>query len=154
MRIYCQHILKVLKDNFKFVMNNYLSLINSIPICWRKLYFQVNRLIGCNRTETLTSTRKTLNKIRLAQRTIELMMLSLSLKDRILNTVVTVRSEVTDAITNMTSLKWKWIIDLAKANKWLSTRMVTEWEPRDYVIPSRDRLDEGSTLYKIFYVQQ
>lgn len=67
-------------------------------------------------TETITLTKKTVNKIGVAQISKERMMLSLYLKDRILNTEVRSRSGVTDDITRITSLKWNWVGHLVRAN--------------------------------------
>jgi len=61
-----------------------------------------------NGAETLTLTKKTINKIRVAQRALERAMLGISLRDRGSNIRLRRMSGVTDAIDPITTLKWNW----------------------------------------------
>ena len=115
-------------------------LKSDIPMCLkRKVYNQCVLPVLTYGAETSTLTKKTVNKIRVAQRNMERVMLGLYLRDRVPNTEVRRRSGVTDAITRITSLKWNWAGHLARANDGRWTRKITEWRPRDHALRSRGR---------------
>jgi len=56
--------------------------------------------------ETLTLTKKTINRIRVTQRVMERSMLGISLRDRIHNNEITRRTGVVDAVERIATLKW------------------------------------------------
>lgn len=115
-------------------------LRSDIPMCLkRKVFDQCILPVLTYGAETLTLTKNTANKIRVAQRSMERAMLGLSLRDRVPNAEVRRRSGVTDAITRILTLKWNWAGHLARINDGRWTRKITEWRPRDHAFRSRGR---------------
>ncbi|GJQ74379.1 hypothetical protein Trydic_g21253 [Trypoxylus dichotomus] len=81
--------------------------------------------------ETLTLTKKTTNKIRIAQTAMERSMLELSVKDKVPNTEVRNRTKVTDAIEEITTWTWSWAGHIARLNydRWINK--IIDWRPRE-----------------------
>lgn len=118
---------------------NYI-LKSDIPMCLkRKVFNQCVLPVLTYGAETLTLTKQTANKIRVAQRGMERSMLGLSLRDRVQNKEVRRRSGVTDAIARIAKLKWNWAGHLARVSDDRWTRKITEWRPRDNALRSRGR---------------
>lgn len=80
---------------------------------------------GC---QTWTFDTKTKQKIQTTQRAMERSCLGLKLRDRVRNTNIRKKTNVTDALRFSQSLKWKWAGHVARHsdNRW--TKTVTEWK--------------------------
>ena len=89
--------------------------------------------------ETLTLTRKSIEKIRVAQRAMERVILGISLRDRVPNTIIRQKTRVTDAVERILCLKWNWAGHVARMtdNRW--TRRILEWRPRQDAFRNRGR---------------
>lgn len=79
---------------------------------------------GC---QTWCLTEKTANKISICQRTMERSILNLKLSDKVKNTEIRKRTQVTDAIIHVRKLKWKWAGHLSRYEDGRWTKRVTLW---------------------------
>ncbi|KAL3283461.1 hypothetical protein HHI36_006605 [Cryptolaemus montrouzieri] len=140
---YLGHEIKISRDNqtceiFRRVgltwaafgkLSNILK--SDIPICLkRKVYNQCVLPVMTYGAETLTLTKKSANKVRVAQRAMERCMLGLYLRDRISNDIIRQRSGVEDGISRIATLKWKWAGHLARTTDGRWTKKILEWRPR------------------------
>lgn len=113
---------------------------SNIPICLkRKVFDQCVLPVLTYGAETLTLTKQTVNKIRIAQRKMERSMLGLSLRDRIPNNQLRQMTGVTDAIVRITNLKWNWAGHVARFADGRWTKKILEWRPRQDAHRSRGR---------------
>lgn len=111
-----------------------------IPMCLkRKVYDQCVLSILTYGAETLSLTKQTANKIRVAQRSMQRIILNLSLRNKIPNVEVRRRSGVADAISKISSIKWNWAGHLTRTNDGRWVKKITEWRPRDHAFRSRGR---------------
>lgn len=116
------------------------TLKSNIPTCLKKKVFNQCVLpVLTYGAETLTLTKKTVNKIRVAQRAMERSMLGVSLRDRVPNTRLRQMSGVTDAIERITMLKWNWAGHIARMTDGRWTRKILEWRPRQDAFRHRGR---------------
>lgn len=113
---------------------------SEIPICLkRKVFDQCILPVLSYGSETSTLTRKSINKVRVAQRAMERSILGISLRDRVPNERIRQRTGITDAIERIAYLKWNWAGHVARMpnEKW--TKRIMEWRPRDQALRSRGR---------------
>lgn len=113
---------------------------SSLPVCLkRKTFNQCVLPVLTYGAETLTLTRKVVDKIRVTQRAMERQMLGVSLRDRIPNEEIRNRTGTIDAIERIATLKWNWAGHVARLsdNRW--TRRIVEWRPRQEAFRSRGR---------------
>ena len=149
---YLGHELRIGRDNQTCEINRRIGLAWAgfgklqyvfkahIPVCLkRKVYEQCVLPILTYGAETLTLTKKTVNKIRIAQRKMERSLLDVSLKDKIRNTVLRERTKLTDAVERMANLKWNWAGHVARLTDGRWTKKILEWRPRQEAYRSRGR---------------
>ena len=80
---------------------------SSLPVCLkRKTFNQCVLPVLTYGAETLTLTKRTVHKIRVAQRAMERVMLGISLRDKVTNQEIRRRTGVVDAIERITTLTW------------------------------------------------
>lgn len=79
---------------------------------------------GC---QTWCLTEKTANKISVCQRAMERSVLNLKLSDKVKNTEIRKRTQVTDAVIHTRKLKWKWAGHLSRYEDGRWTNRVTKW---------------------------
>lgn len=87
--------------------------------------------------------KQTVNKIRIAQRRMERSTLGLSLRDRISNNQLRQMTGVTDAIVQITNLKWNWVSHVADG-RW--TKKIVEWRPGQDAVRDAHHRDSQTTL--------
>lgn len=110
------------------------------PICLkRKVFDQCVLPVLTYGSETLTLTRKSVNKIRVAQRAMERSMLRVTLRDKIPNERIRQRTGVIDAIQRITYLKWNWAGHVARMTNERWTKKIMEWRPRQDAFRNRGR---------------
>ena len=149
---YLGHELRIGRDNQTCEINRRIGLAWAgfgklqyvfkahIPVCLkRKVYEQCVLPILTYGAETLTLTKKTVNKIRIAQRKMERSLLDVSLKDKIRNTVLRERTKLIDAVERMANLKWNWAGHVARLTDGRWTKKILEWRPRQEAYRSRGR---------------
>lgn len=113
---------------------------SNIPVCLkRKVFNQCVLPVLTYGAETLTLTKQSVNKIRVAQRGMERSMLNLSLRDRVPNEQLRLMSGITDAIERIAILKWNWAGHVARFTDGRWTRKILEWRPRQDAYRSRGR---------------
>lgn len=113
---------------------------SDLPTCLkRKTFDQCILPVLTYGAETLTLTRKTIHKIRVAQRAMERVMLGISIRDRVPNREIRQTTKVADAIERITTLKWNWAGHVARLtdNRW--TKRILEWRPRQEAYRNRGR---------------
>ncbi|PZC75698.1 hypothetical protein B5X24_HaOG205730 [Helicoverpa armigera] len=81
-------------------------------------------------TETMSLTKKSSEKFRVAQRGMERIMLGITLRDRKRNDWIRSKTKLTDVMEIIAKRKWTWAGHIARmdASRW--TRRVLEWRPR------------------------
>lgn len=149
---YLGHEICIGKDNQTTELNRRIRLTwvafgklnhvfkSDLPMCLkRKTFNQCILPVLTYGAETLTLTRRTIHKIRVAQRAMERSMLGISLRDRVPNHEIRRRTRVVDAIERITTLKWNWAGHVARLtdNRW--TRRILEWRPRREAYRNRGR---------------
>ena len=79
--------------------------------------------------ETLTLTKASENKLRVAQRAMERSMLGITLRDKMTNQWIREQTKVIDVMERIASLKWSWAGHIARRtdNRW--TKAIMEWRP-------------------------
>ena len=82
---------------------------------------------GC---ETWTTTKYLEQKLRTAQHAMERRMLNITLRDKVRNSEITIKTKVKDIIEKTKEAKWRWAGHVARRddNRW--TKRLTEWQPR------------------------
>ena len=89
--------------------------------------------------ETLTLTRETANKLRVAEIEMERAILSITLRDRIPNDEIRRRTRVTDVVERVAHLKWSWAGHIARMSGERWTKRIIEWRLRQETIRARGR---------------
>lgn len=115
-------------------------LKSNLPICLkRKVFNQCVLPVLTYGAETLTLTKKAVQKIKVTQRAMERLMLGLTLRDHITNDELRRRTRVIDAVERIAILKWNWAGHIARVqdNRW--TRRIVEWRPRQDAYRNRGR---------------
>lgn len=66
-------------------------------------------------------------------------MLGISLRDKVSNNTIRLRTGIADASERITFLKWRWAGHIARVldDRW--TKKILEWRPRDSAYRSRER---------------
>lgn len=108
------------------------ALRGKLPICLkRKVFNQCVLPVMIYGAETLTLTRKSINKLQVAQRAMERSMLGITRRDKVTNITIRSRTKVADIIELITKSKWRWAGHVArtKDNRW--TKRILEWRPRE-----------------------
>lgn len=149
---YLGHEIKLGRDNQTAELNRRIGLTwaaygklkevfkSDIPMCLkRKVFDQCVLPVLTYGAETLTLTRKVINKIQVAQRAMERSMLNLSLRDRVPNHIIRERTGVTDAVERITTLKWNWAGHVARVKDGRWTKRILEWRPRQEAYRNRGR---------------
>lgn len=80
--------------------------------------------------ETMSLTKQSAEKFRVAQRAMERSILGITLCDRKRNEWIRSKTKMCDVVTTITKRKWAWAGHIARmdASRW--TRRVLEWRPR------------------------
>ena len=79
--------------------------------------------------ETLTITKASANKLRVAQRAMEREMLGISLRDKMTNEWIRQQTRVTDVMERIALLKWNWAGHIARMNDDRWTKTIMQWRP-------------------------
>lgn len=79
--------------------------------------------------ETLTLTAKSANKLRVAQRHMERVMLGITLRDRMTNVWIRQQTKLTDVMERVSSLKWNWAGHIARMEDDRWTKLILDWRP-------------------------
>ncbi|GBP67515.1 hypothetical protein EVAR_49882_1 [Eumeta japonica] len=81
--------------------------------------------------ETWALTKHHRNMLEHCQRAMELSMVGIKNEDKIRNTVIRSKTKVTDVLTRIDSLKWRWTGHMLRGTqeKWSDT--ITDWYPRE-----------------------
>ena len=104
---------------------------SKLPLCFKKNIF--NSCVLPTMTygaETWTTTKNMSQMLFVAQRAIERIMLGITRKDRLRNTVILQLIKVEDVIQHIKRSKWKWVGHLYRMYKDRWARTATEWTPR------------------------
>ena len=80
--------------------------------------------------ETLTLTTASANKLRVTQRKMERSMFGVSLRDHIRNEDLRKRTDVTDVVDKIRTLKWDWAGHVARMSDGRWTKRLLEWRQR------------------------
>jgi len=105
---------------FKSRMNNSLK---------RKVFNMCVLPVLTYGAETLTITKASANKLRVAQRAMERAMLGVSLRDRMTNEWIRQQTKVTDVMERIASLKWNWAGHIARMTDDRWTKTIMQWRP-------------------------
>ena len=95
----------------------------------RKVFEQCVLPVMTYGSETLTLTKASANKFRVAQRAMERAMLGISLRDRHRNDWIRKKTGMTDVIHRTKSLKWQWAGHIARMNNDRWTKRILDWRP-------------------------
>src|ERR1700748_2399940 len=105
------------KTNFKSKMNNSLVFDTCVlPV----LTYEA---------ETLTLTKASENKLRVAQRAMERSMLGISLRDKMTNQWIRQQTKVVDVMERIASLKWNWAGHILRMTDERWTKAILQWRP-------------------------
>ena len=79
--------------------------------------------------ETMTLTANTIHKLKCTQRSMERQMLGISLRDRVPNTEIRLRTKLVDVIDRIAKSKWQWAGHVARQgnNRWAPR--ILNWRP-------------------------
>src|SRR6201985_2415720 len=103
------------KTNFKSKMNNSLVFDTCVlPV----LTYEA---------ETLTLTKASENKLRVAQRAMERSMLGISLRDKMTNQWIRQQTKIVDVMERIASLKWNWAGHIARLTDERWTKTIMNW---------------------------
>ena len=80
-------------------------------------------------SETLTLTKASSNKLRVAQRAMERAMLGISLRDKKRNEWIRKKTGMTDVIHRIRSLKWQWAGHITRMEDERWKKHVLDWRP-------------------------
>ena len=80
--------------------------------------------------ETMSFTKKSTEKFRVAQRAMERAMLKITLRDRKTNEWIRKKTGLTDVISTVAKKKWRWAGHIARMEHSRWTRRLLEWRPR------------------------
>src|ERR1700761_9124096 len=79
--------------------------------------------------ETLTLTKASSSKLRVAQRAMEHSMLGITLRDKKSNEWIRQQTRVVDVMTRIASLKWNWAGHIARMTDDRWTKAILQWRP-------------------------
>ncbi|CAG9770670.1 unnamed protein product [Ceutorhynchus assimilis] len=79
------------------------------------------------KAETLTLTRKVLNKIQVAQMVGSMLNISLRIRNKVFNHIIREKTGVMDAVERITTLKWTWAVHVATVRDVRWTRKIPEY---------------------------
>ena len=79
--------------------------------------------------ETLTLTKASSSKLRVAQRAMERSMLGITLRDKKTNEWIRQQTRVVDVMTRIASLKWNWAGHIARMTDDRWTKAILQWRP-------------------------
>ena len=79
--------------------------------------------------ETLTLTKASENKLRVAQRAMERSMLGISLRDKTTNQWIRQQTKVVDVMDRVAKLKWNWAGHIARTTDDRWTKNIMSWRP-------------------------
>jgi len=105
---------------FKSKMNNSLK---------RKVFDMCVLPVLTYGAETLTITKASAKKLRVAQRAMERAMLGISLRDKMTNEWIRQQTKVTDVMVRIASLKWNWAGHIARMTDDRWTKTIMQWRP-------------------------
>jgi endonuclease/exonuclease/phosphatase family metal-dependent hydrolase len=105
---------------FKSKMNNSLK---------RKVFDSCVLPVLTYGAETLTLTRASSNKLRVAQRAMERCMLGITLRDKKSNEWIRQQTKVVDVMQRIASLKWNWAGHIARTTDDRWTKQIIQWRP-------------------------
>lgn len=80
--------------------------------------------------ETMAITKKTAERLRVTQRSMERIMLSVSIRDKIRNSIIRDKTKLIDVIETITPLKWQWIGHVVRQDTERWTHRIMFWRPR------------------------
>lgn len=109
-----------LKLIFKSKMNNSLK---------RKVFDSCVLPVLTYGAETLTLTKASENKLRVAQRAMERSMLGISLRDKMTNEWIRQQTRVVDVMERIATLKWNWAGHIARMTDERWTINILNWRP-------------------------
>ena len=113
---------------------------SDIPVCLkRKVFNQCVLPVMTYGAETLTLTKKSINKLQVTQRAMERAILGISLRDKIQNNEIRRRTGVADVVRRITTLKWNWAGHIARTTDDRWTKKILEWRPRHEAYRNRGR---------------
>jgi len=81
--------------------------------------------------ETMAITRKFANKLQTIQRAMERAMIGITLRDRIRNEEIRRRTKVTDVLSLVAQLKWRWGGLVARQDDHRWAHRILVWRPRE-----------------------
>lgn len=105
---------------FKSKMNNSLK---------RKVFDTCVLPVLTYGAETLTLTKASKNKLRVAQRAMERSMLGITLRDRMTNQWIRQQTRVVDVMKRIATLKWSWAGHIARRTDERWTKKIMNWRP-------------------------
>ena len=105
---------------FKSKMNNSLK---------RKVFDTCVLPVLTYGAETLTLTKASENKLRVAQRAMERSMLGITLRDKMTNQWIREQTKVVDVMERIASLKWSWAGHIARRTDDRWTHAIMNWRP-------------------------
>ena len=105
---------------FKSKMNNSLK---------RKVFDSCVLPVLTYGAETLTLTKASENKLRVAQRAMERSMLGISLRDKKTNQWIRQQTKVVDVMERISNLKWNWAGHIARTTDERWTKNIMSWRP-------------------------
>jgi hypothetical protein len=105
---------------FKSKMNNSLK---------RKVFDSCVLPVLTYGAETLTLTKASENKLRVAQRAMERSMLGISLRDKKTNQWIRQQTKIVDVMERIASLKWNWAGHIARMTDDRWTKAIMNWRP-------------------------
>jgi hypothetical protein len=110
----------------------YILKNKKIPINLKKKVYDACILpVATYGLETVTLSKLSAERLRVTQRAMERAMLGVSLRDRIRNTEIRKRTQVTDVIQRIASLKWRWAGHVARSSDEKWTKKLLIWRPRE-----------------------
>ena len=105
---------------FKSKMNNSLK---------RKVFDTCVLPVLTYGAETLTLTKASENKLKVAQRAMERSMLGISLRDKYTNQWIRQQTKIVDVMERIASLKWNWAGHIARMTDERWTKTIMNWRP-------------------------
>src|ERR1700761_4130181 len=105
---------------FKSIMNNGLK---------RKEFDSCVLPVLTYEAETLTLTKASENKLRVAQIAMERSMLGITLRDKMTNQWIRQQTKVVDVMERIASLKWNWAGHIARITDERWTKTIVNWRP-------------------------
>src|ERR1700744_4182091 len=95
----------------------------------RKVFDSCVLLVLTYGAETLTLTKASSNKLRVAQRAMERSVLGITLRDKKTNEWIRQQTKVVDVMARIASLKWNWADHIARMTDDRWTKPIIQWRP-------------------------